>query len=281
MAVSGTARVVVLLVYSLHNAWNCWVFLNFANYAPVERLLRVGEPEVGFINTAGFLGILITLPLVTICRRRRLLLFLAGLLNTAAAVIRYFAAVQGNYLVVVASNLFSGAAFGVLGAWPPLLAAAWPVKRRTVVTAVASLSNYVGGAVGGFCIPLVAADSAALLRLLWWQVWAATVLTALMVSWLWIPPTHPQLQASPPSITLQLLELPPQSGQLALWEELKLCASQRSIMIFGLLVGLSVQMQGCANLILGGVGFSPLAAGVGNSVYQLSAALVGMVVASQ
>ena len=52
----GARAVAGLAVFSLHNAWNCWCFLNFTNFKPAEELLRVGNSEVGLITTAGWLG---------------------------------------------------------------------------------------------------------------------------------------------------------------------------------------------------------------------------------
>ena len=138
----GAKAAAVLAVFSLHNAWNCWVFLNFTNFGPAEELLGVGDAEIGFITTIGWLGILSTLPLVTVCTWHRALLGAAGLMNVGPPVLRYFAAAAGSYHLVVLSNALQGCAFGVLGAWPAMLAGSqWPEERRTVVTAVASLSN--------------------------------------------------------------------------------------------------------------------------------------------
>ena len=125
------------------------MFLNFTSFKPAEELLGVSESQVGFITTAGWLGILLMLPVVTLCTWHRSLLFFAGVLNVGAPVMRYFAARGGNYPVVAFTNFLQGASFGVIGAWPPMLAAMqWPQQRRALVIAVASLSNYVGGAVG-------------------------------------------------------------------------------------------------------------------------------------
>ena len=94
------------------------VFLNFTNFGPAEELLGVGDAEIGFITTIGWLGILATVPLVTVCTWHRTLLFAAGLMNVAPPALRYFAAVRGNYELVALSNFLQGSAFGVLGAWP-------------------------------------------------------------------------------------------------------------------------------------------------------------------
>ena len=152
MAGRGDWRaVVVLAVFSLHNAWNCWcvrtvsshprvrcepcvrcssresapgapaaqlvpttiaddcshcpqtrVFLNFTNFGPAMGLLGVGAAELGFITTAGWLGILLAVPVVTVCPGawQRTLLFVAGLLNVAPAGLRYWAASEGRYELV-------------------------------------------------------------------------------------------------------------------------------------------------------------------------------------
>ena len=111
------------------------------------------------LTTAGMLGILGAVPLVPLSPRswQRALLFvggathlfeptsaaaasarahpllLAALLNVAAPVLRYFAASQRSYAWVLISNVLQGCAFGIIGAWPPMLASLqWPERRRTV-----------------------------------------------------------------------------------------------------------------------------------------------------
>ena len=36
----------ILFAYCVHNAWNCWVFLNFVNYGPAEAQLPVFDTRV-------------------------------------------------------------------------------------------------------------------------------------------------------------------------------------------------------------------------------------------
>lgn len=68
----------ILLVFALHNAWNCWAFLNFTNFPPAMELLGVDAPQIGLLTTAGFVGILVALPLATLCQWQRVLLFCGG-----------------------------------------------------------------------------------------------------------------------------------------------------------------------------------------------------------
>lgn len=70
--------VVIVAVFSLHNGWNCFVFLDFANYPPVNELLHIDDSQTGFINSMGWFGILSTLPLVTVCTWHRCLLVAVG-----------------------------------------------------------------------------------------------------------------------------------------------------------------------------------------------------------
>jgi hypothetical protein len=215
----GTKAILILVVFSLHNAWNCWVFLNFTNFGPAEELLGVGDAEIGFVTTIGWLGILSTVPLVTLWQGdHRTLLFAAGLMNVAPPVLRYFAAVQGSYQLVVLSNFLQGSAFGVLGAWPAMLAALqWPEERRTLVTAIASLSNYVGGAVGVSFMPAMADTAPKLLEIFRVQSYVAAVLFVLMATWFWIPPARAGLE-------------PGEGGtaELTLRQELRMCLTGRA-----------------------------------------------------
>jgi hypothetical protein len=167
-------------------------------------LLGASAAQVGFITTAGWLGILTTLPIVTVCPWHRTLLALGGLLNVGAPILRYYAAaryapgvpgvvpgVPGAYDLVALSNALQGAAFGVLGAWPPMLAAMqWPARRQALVIALASLSNYVGGALGTVAMPAIAGSAEQLLGVFERQAYAAALLGAAMLSWLWLPPFH-------------------------------------------------------------------------------------------
>lgn len=51
----GFKAAVCLGVFCLHNAFNCWMFLNFTNFAPAEQLLGADAQQVAFITTAGWL----------------------------------------------------------------------------------------------------------------------------------------------------------------------------------------------------------------------------------
>ena len=119
------------------------------------------------------------------------LLFAAGVMNVGPPVLRYWAALRGSYELVALSNFLQGAAFGVLGAWPAMLAALqWPEEKRTLVTAVASLSNYVGGAAGVTFMPAMADTASKLLEIFRWQSYISVLLFFLMFTWLWIPPSR-------------------------------------------------------------------------------------------
>eukprot|EP01043_Picozoa_sp_COSAG02_P028918 COSAG02_NODE_1776_length_10963_cov_3.430136_4_plen_402_part_00 len=253
------------------------VFLNFTNFGPAEELLGVGDAEIGFITTIGWLGILATVPLVTVCTWHRTLLFAAGLMNVAPPALRYFAAVRGNYELVALSNFLQGSAFGVLGAWPAMLAALqWPEEQRTLVTAVASLSNYVGGAAGVTFMPAMADTAPKLLEIFKVQSYVAALLFIMMGTWFWIPPSRATESGSS--------ALGEQGGALTLRQELEMCLTGRAgkqVLTFGLLIGMSLLLQGMNQFILAGVGFDDLSAGEGNTLYQLAAAVVGVGVGSR
>ena len=96
-----------------------------------------------------------------VCSWHRTLLALGALLNCGAPCLRYWAALHGSYHGVVATNLMqgaagcrltalsamcvAGAAFGVIGAWPPMLALllgpSLGSDNKTAITAVCGLSN--------------------------------------------------------------------------------------------------------------------------------------------
>jgi hypothetical protein len=275
----GAKALCILVVFSLHNAWNCWVFLNFTNFGPAEELLGVGDADIGFVTTIGWLGILSTVPVVTVCTWHRTLLFAAGVMNVGPPVLRYWAALRGSYELVALSNFLQGAAFGVLGAWPAMLAALqWPEEKRTLVTAVASLSNYVGGAAGVTFMPAMADTASKLLEIFRWQSYISVLLFFLMFTWLWIPPSRAA------GADGAAAEAGGQGGGLTLRQELGLCLRGKAgqqVLTFGLLVGMSLLLQGMNQFILAGVGFDDLSAGEGNTLYQIAAAVVGVGVGSK
>eukprot|EP00947_MAST-08B_sp_MAST-8B-sp1_P000338 g338.t1 len=246
------APLLCLVVFSLHNGFNCFVFLNYVNYAPARALLNATDSEVGFVNTAGWIGILSGIPLVTVCRWHRTLLFLAGAAQCAAPVARYLGA--ASVPVAVATQLMVGAAFGVIGAWPAMLARLqWPRHRRTLVTAIAALSNYVVGSLGTAIMPSIASTGPALHQVFFAQCFIAAFLFVAMVAWLWIPP-------------LKLCLVTGGGG----WAGVQ-------VLIFGLAVGVSLLLQGMNQFLLAEFGFTDFEAGMGNTVYQLTAALVGVI----
>ena len=257
---------VILLVYSLHNGWNCWVFLNFTNFAPAQELLNVSAEEIGLLTTVGFVGILFGLPFATLCTYQRTVLVTGGALNAAAPVLRYYAVLGGHgYIGVLVSSFLQGVAFGLIGAWPAMLAALqWAPQHRTLVTAVASLSNYVGGAAGTIAMPIIADSAASLLEVFRLQALACVPLTLALASWLWLPPADDAAAHGARSVR----------GELE-----RCCRTGRNALLlfaFGSAVGVSLALQGTVQHILEGSGFTAVEAGVANTCYQLAAAVVGV-----
>ena len=302
--------VAVLVVFALHNAWNCWVFLNFTNFAPAVELFNVSDADIGLITTAGWFGIIATIPVgALVIRKRRLMLFIAGFLNTVPAVVRYFAAryLTGSivgYRVVVATNFAQGTAYGIFSVWPAIIPALlFPSSMHATVTAIAALSNYAGGAIGAAFIPAYASDAAHLLHLFEVQAVVSAVLCAAMVVWfaipsgvaaagddaaasssasivgvvddnavLLLPAAEDAFPAAAPAVA---------SAPLTLCDELKLIAKPvviRKIATFAMLIGITLVLQGTLQYLLTSVGFTAKHSGVGCSVYQGSAALSGVVI---
>ena len=203
------------------------------------------------------------------CQWRRTLLAIGGLLNATAPMLRYAAVAcsgwdpAARYSAVLVSSFVQGAAFGLIGAWPATLAALqWPARRRVVVTAIASLSNYVGGALGTVAMPLIASTPSSLLSCFYVQALAGVPLTVGLLAFLSLP----------------LVEVAGGASALA---ELRLsCCRRRSALLvgsFGVAVGVSLALQGSVQIILEGSGFTALESGVCNTCYQSLAAVVGVV----
>lgn len=68
----------------------------------------------------GWVGILSTIPVVTVCRWHRTLLFLAGATQCVAPLVRYLGAT--SVPVALGTQFLMGAASGVISAWPAMLA---------------------------------------------------------------------------------------------------------------------------------------------------------------
>lgn len=270
------SAVAVLAVFSMHNAFNCFAFLSFADYTPAKEIFHDSghgtDEDVGFINTMGWVGILSTLPVVSAVESRGLLVA-AGLANTGAPVLRYLGARASNYPMVVAAQFLQGAAFGVIGAWPALLARLqWPAPARTIVTAVASLSNYIGGAIGVVVMPSIAPSGTALVAVLLLQCYVAAGLFGLMPVFGWIP-------SGAGAAANSSREAGRRGNSVGLAVELRTWIGWREmaqIGTFGLVIGISLLIQGIVQFLLHEFGFSNFVAGVCNSAYQATAVLTGV-----
>ena len=201
-------RLLFLTVYALHNAWNCWTFLNFSNFEPAKELLAATDAQIGSVTEVGRLGICSTPPVVGVCSWQRSLLVVVCLANALAPMVRFFAAtacyhdgghdaLACSYALVAVSNFVQGAAFGVLGAWPSLLGAQWPDERATLVTAISSLANYVGGAAATLYMPTRVTTASALLQLFQQQAFMGAALALLSLCFLRLPPIAPSGHAGP------------------------------------------------------------------------------------
>ena len=213
----------------------------------------------------GFVGVLAGLPAVMVCRWPRALLMLSGLFNVLPIVLRYTGALHRSWKLVATSNFLVNAAFGVIGAWPPMLASSqWPEAQRGAVISVASLSNAVGGALGTLAMPRLAGTASDLLEVLRLQVHVAALLGAMLGCWLWIPPLHMPRTSSP---VAELRLLSRRTGGFAAL--LDLAASC-------LLVGVSLLLAGTNQFWLSSLGLSDTDSGVANTVYQVAGVGVGV-----
>lgn len=142
-----------------------------------------------------------------------------------------------------------------------------------MVTAIASLSNYVGGALGSILQPEYVKTGAELLDLLELQTYVAGGMLLLMGTWFLIP-----------EFKDHLVHNEEQHGFYALLlQEVKICCKYPvniQIFTFGVLIGISVSLQGMLQFILSSVGFSEIDSGLGNTVYQITAALAGVILGS-
>lgn len=142
----------------------------------------------------------------------------------------------------------------------------WPPRLHAFVIAVASLSNYVGGAAGTVAMPLIADDAASLLHCLRMQAFLSVPLVVGMASWLYLPEADASHSAggAPRTACSELRRL--------------LCPARCAglIVCYGVEVGVSLALQGAIQRMLTGMGFSALEAGIANTCYQFAAAAAGV-----
>jgi len=251
-------RILIIVTFSLHNAYNCWFFLNFTNFKPAESLYQVSEADIGLITTAGWIGIIVGLPLLVTKWHRSMLLF-SGFLNTAPSLLRSYVSHNLSEFhgvdIVILTNFLAGVSFGVLGAWPAMLASQWPQEWRATITAICSLSNYAGGTAAVLTMPLIADEADGLLRVFEYQSYIAIALMVSTLTWSWIPPyessNSTDLSTSVSALTLRLS-----------------CN--------GLIIGITLLLQGMNQYVFSSFGFSDFASGAANSVYQGTAAVSGV-----
>jgi len=123
-----------------------------------KKVLNASEAEVDMIITMGWLGMLLTVPIATLIKDHGKWFWIAACANVAVPIVRYFAALMANVKIVIATNFVAGMSAGIFSTWPVMLAAMWPGDERAYINAVASLSNYAGGAIAVLMIPVVAVD---------------------------------------------------------------------------------------------------------------------------
>eukprot|EP00928_Gymnodinium_smaydae_P049530 TRINITY_DN33253_c0_g1_i1.p1 TRINITY_DN33253_c0_g1~~TRINITY_DN33253_c0_g1_i1.p1 ORF type:complete len:427 (-),score=29.48 TRINITY_DN33253_c0_g1_i1:136-1416(-) len=252
----------VLLVFCLHNGWNCWTCLNTSSdIDSAKRLFGVDEARLGLLNTVAIVAVLCVMPLASICSWPRALLFLGAALNLASPVVRYWGACSRDFNLAIVSSICGGAAFGVIGVWPPILACAcFEEKRHALVVALALLSNWLGGAMAAGLTPLLTGGSEdGLLVLLWAQTFISAGLLGFTVCWIWLPQVH---ENASPSIGSEIRSCLHRSVALRLFS-------------FGVLTSVALALQNAHSAVLEGVGFSEMVAGAANSVFQVAGALVG------
>lgn len=253
----------VLLVYCLHNGWNCWTFLNASSDVDsAKSLLGVSESEIGMLNTAGLLAILVFLLLATVCKWPRLLLWFGAVLNLASPVLRFYGARMGNYGLVLVSFVGNGAAYGTLAVWPPIISSVFfRENRHALSTAAAMLSNWLGGALAALLTPVLTDGTGdGLLKLLQVQAYICIGLALLTICWLWIPDVAA-------------------NSSLSLWSELQACCKfpvSSEIFCFGIVTGIAIGLQNANPMLLVGVGVSEVNAGIGNCLFQIAGAVIGV-----
>ena len=130
----------------------------------VERIYGWDDYLVEWIaNTAGLVYTIVVCfaSMLVDARGARVVVVLAGFGVLACGALRLVpvALADHEYLVFV-SMVFNGLAAAPIGLCPPGVSAAWfPANERTLATAIATTSNYLGQAVGFFLGPAMVPDN--------------------------------------------------------------------------------------------------------------------------
>ena len=113
-----------MIAYSIHNAWNCFVFLNFVDDGAARQLMGASEGEIATITSLGWVGIFLGAIVATFTRKHLTMFWVGAAFNIFAPILRYF--VCESVFGVIVSNVIAGLSFGVFSTWPVMLAAMWP-----------------------------------------------------------------------------------------------------------------------------------------------------------
>lgn len=255
----------VILVFAMHNCWNCWQFLNATGDADAAKeLLAVGQDKIGILNSLGLIVTNVAMPIAMLSSRRRTMLWFGVLLNLASPVLRYWAAMNYNFPIEAASYAGTGLAYGFIAVFPPLLATAFfPEERWSLVISITVLSNQLGGMLASLATPVISQGSGEkLLGLYRLQMLVCFGLAVFTLNWLKLP-----------DLTgLQVDSLP-------LKEEFRACLLgpvHALLWIYGVMFGLGVILQSLNPVMLKEIGYTEEQAGDMNCCYQLGAFVIGL-----
>jgi len=163
----------------------------------------------------------------------------AAILCAVAAVIRCFATGKTFWIVIIAQ--FLNAATGpIVMSGPPALSAAWfGINERTFATAVASLANYIGTALG-FLFGLFINDTSQLIYLLYAEaIISMIILIGFLIHFPDAPPTAPSATASVKKPRLSF-----EKSVMTLLKDVATVMTQKDALILVLVGGLTPGVYG-------------------------------------
>jgi len=154
-------RWLVLLAFSLNNACNAFMFMNFATVTALTKdIFSVDDTGANWLYSASLLAAMPTFFLVLsyITTHNWKIHFLCAFLNLVGAYLRYQAVVSGSYTLAQLSSIAIGLSAAVILVSITDVAKRWfaPAQQTLAIT-IAVQSNYSGWCLGGFLTPNICA----------------------------------------------------------------------------------------------------------------------------
>jgi MFS family permease len=195
-------RWIVLAVFSCFSASNA---IQYASFGPVVdqaksefsmRAIEVNALSLSYGSSYALLGFLGCGTLERLGLTKNL--FIGNVLNVIGALLKFVAPLAvPHFWILMIAQIFNAFAQLFMLSVPPLLASQWfPTTERTVATAIASMANNVGTALGMILPPLIVLNSSTPREGFIWMFLMQLIICVVLAILTFLLPAHPSV---PPS----------------------------------------------------------------------------------